>query len=456
MAKILLISYDNGSHTPFFPQNIFHLYSALRKEKIHDIGIWFQDISHGRARALTKILDQNNFDIVGLGFVAGYWQYKKAKEISEAVNASKNRNKINYVLGGHGPAGEPDYFRMVMAADTVVIGDGESAIVDIAQGNKTGVIPGEPSESEPELSDYEHFPMGIYRLIRWPTSTAADFCFPILSSRGCKWNCSFCYRMRDGFHQRPVKAIVEEIKYLYRNHQINHFQFSDELLMASKKRTEELCRAILKLPFRMKWDCNGRLNFAQSDILNLMKKSGCEYINYGIESLNQQLLNQMGKGLTVEQIDQGVSNTIKAKISPGLNFIWGFPGDTIENLKAAVDFLIKYDPCHELRTIRPVTPYPGTRLYKQAIEKGLLEGPADFYERKHVNSDLFTVNFMDISTDKAHKALAHANFKLIENYYEKKEMNLKIQATLLYNSNSKESREYYKFNPTSFRGFRAI
>ena len=445
MAKILLISYDNGSHTPFFPQNIFHLYSALRKEKIHDIGIWFQDISHGRAKALTKILDQNNFDIVGLGFVAGYWQYKKAKEISEAVNASKNRNKINFVLGGHGPAAEPDYFLMVMQADTVVIGDGESAIVDIAQGNKTGIIQGDPSEAEPELSDYDHFPIGIYRMIRWPTSTATDFCFPILSSRGCKWNCSFCYRMRDGFYQRPVKAIIEEIKYLHRNHQINHFQFSDELLMASKARTEEICQALLKLPFRLKWDCNGRLNFAHAETLNLMRKAGCKYVNFGIESLNQDLLKSMGKGLTVRQIKAGVNATLTAGIAPGLNLIWGFPGDTIENLKAAVDFLIKYDPCHELRTIRPVTPYPGTRLYKQAIEEGLLEGPADFYEQKHVNSDLFTVNFMDISTTGAERHLMDANRALLLNYLDKR-------GKEFFNT----TEELYHRFDTSFRGFRAI
>jgi len=125
MANILLIVYDNGSHIPFFPQNVFHLYAALKKEKIHNIGVWNQDLSHGRAKALTKILDENHFDIVGLGFVAGYYQYRVAKQISEAINASKRRNEINYVLGGHGPAAEPDYFLSVLQADTVVIGDGE-------------------------------------------------------------------------------------------------------------------------------------------------------------------------------------------------------------------------------------------------------------------------------------------------------------------------------------------
>jgi radical SAM superfamily enzyme YgiQ (UPF0313 family) len=228
--------------------------------------------------------------------------------------------------------------------------------------------------------------------------------------------------MREGFHERSIDAIMDEIKYLAdpRGLAINHFQFSDELLMGSEKRTEEICDSILKLPFSIKWDCNGRLNYATQTTLSLMKRSGCEYINYGIESLNQQMLNQMGKGLTVNQIHEGVIATLQAQLSPGLNLLWGFPEDTVDNLWLAVEFLKQYDPCDELRTIRPVTPYPGCKLYDLAIKDHLLEGPEDFYENKHKNSDLIAVNFMDMPTDLAHEYLFRANKKLVENYLQKR------------------------------------
>ena len=215
--------------------------------------------------------------------------------------------------------------------------------------------------------------------------------------------------------------------------------------MASKARTEEICSALLKLPFRVAWDCNGRLNYATPSLLRLMKKCGCKYINYGIESLNQKLLNQMHKGLTVEQITKGIEATLTAQISPGLNLIWGFPGDTVENLQAAVEFLMKYDPCHELRTIRPVTPYPGTALYQEAIDMGLLDGSEDFYENKHVNSDLFTVNFMDISTEEAHRHLMEANRKLYYNYLSKRQDEFINQ-----------TRQLYVEGNTNFRGYRNV
>lgn len=440
MAKVLLIAYDNGSHIPFFPINLFYLMGALVKEK-HQVGLWHQDIHHGKEEALTKILDENPFDVVGLGFSGGYYQYEKAKLISAAVNRSKRRKEFRYVLGGHGPGAVPDYFLGCLNADTVIVGDGEHGIME----NKKGVVQGRPcDQDEAPLNCYRYFPMDIYRLIRWPTSSGTDFCFPILSSRGCKWNCSFCYRMRDGFYERSVEAIIEEIKYLHREYHINHFQFADELLMSSEKRTEEICEVILGLSFKIKWDCSGRLNFATSKILQKMRKCGCEYINYGIESLDQTILNEMGKGLSLNQIVSGVEATRACNLSPGLNLIWGFPGDTTENLSKAVEFIKKYDPGDELRTIRPVTPYPGTRLYKQAIEKGLLEGPEDFYEKKHKNSDLFTINFMDIPTDVAHKKLYSANVRLLENYLQKRGEKTQKAARGMY------------FEGRAFRGFRSV
>jgi radical SAM superfamily enzyme YgiQ (UPF0313 family) len=176
-----------------------------------------------------------------------------------------------------------------------------------------------------------------------------------------------------------------------------------------------------------------------------MKRSGASYVNYGIESLNQNLLNQMHKGLTVEQITDGVEATLSCDLSPGINLIWGFPGDSIENLELAADFIKKYDPCHELRTIRPVTPYPGTELYRLAIEKGLLAGPEDFYENKHKNSDLVAVNFTDIPTDEMHKALYRVNAGLVRHYQEKR-----------FNRLDESMKGLYSGTDTGFRGYRDV
>ncbi|GKT28733.1 radical SAM protein, partial [Aduncisulcus paluster] len=93
----------------------------------------------------------------------------------------------------------------------------------------------------------------------------------------------------------------------------------------------------------------------------------------------------MKKALTRDMIIKGVEATLEAGISPGLNIIYGNINEPIEAIDDAVDFLLKYDDHAQLRTIRPVTAYPGTPLFEYALENGLVKDTEDFYENLHVN-----------------------------------------------------------------------
>jgi radical SAM superfamily enzyme YgiQ (UPF0313 family) len=154
----------------------------------------------------------------------------------------------------------------------------------------------------------------------------------------------------------------------------------------------------------------------------------------------------MNKKLTVDTIIAGVEATIAAGLTPGLNIMWGNPGDDTETLRRAVDFLLKYDGVSELRTIRPVTPYPGSALFAKAVDDGLLTDVADFYECKHTNSDLFTVSFMNgISTTEADSQLMKANERLLSGYY--------ARCTTVATA---RAEAFYSGQDTEFRGWRAV
>ena len=454
--KILLIVYDNGSHIPFFPQGIAYLTAALQ-EKGHQVSIWMQDMHHKPETYLIELLSGGGYDLVGLGFVAGYWQYRKAKKIAEAVNKSTYRSAFKFVLGGHGPAAAPEYFMDLLEADAVFVGEADKTLPAYADGKLTAsdnifdaTMWGAVDPDATPWPAYDMFPIEAYRLIRWPTSTPEDFCMPILSGRGCPYKCTFCYRMQDGhFKPRDPEHVIEEMLFLHDGYGINHFQFSDELFMSSKKRVFEFCDAILahdvasQIP-GFKWDCNGRLNHAGFKTLKLMKRAGCEYVNYGIEAIDNGVLKNIKKGLMVQAIHEGVNNTLEAGLVPGLNLIWGSPGDDLDTLKRAEEFLLRYDTCKELRTIRPVTPYPGSQMYYDAINDGLIEGPEDFYEYHHVNSDLLTINQTGLADDEFHAALSKANRRLIRNYYNKKCWQAEESARELYSGEN------------DFRGFREV
>jgi radical SAM superfamily enzyme YgiQ (UPF0313 family) len=247
------------------------------------------------------------------------------------------------------------------------------------------------------------------------------------------------------FRPREPLAVIEEMEFLNQDYGINHFQFSDELFMSSRSRVEDFCYVLGTHPAarkikNLKWDCNGRLNFADKQTLKWMKDTGCEYINYGIEALDDQVLKNIKKGLTVDRIHKGVQATLDAGIVPGLNIMWGNPGDDAKTLARAVDFLVKYDTCRELRTIRPMTPYPGSQAFK---DSGLTV--KEFYEEKHINSDLLTVNLTTLSDDDFHRHLREANGQLYNNYLDKRLDSFIDQTRKLYTD----------LNP-NFRGFRAI
>lgn len=417
----------------------------------HEVDIYSQDVHHWPDEHLTSFLDNNEYDVVGLSFIAGYYQYRKAIKISEAINRSKHRPF--YILGGHGPCPEPEFFLRKTGADAIVMGEGEETIIDLLaalsdkrslstvrgisyqEGDRCVV-----NERRPLISDidtiprplYEKFPMWYYRLIRQPNCSITDFCFPMLTGRGCTFNCNFCYRMDKGFRPRSNESIIEEAELLKKDYGITYISFNDELLMVSKERVISLCEDFIKHNLNVKWYCNGRLNYAYPEVLDLMKKAGCVFINYGIESYDDTALKNMNKALTTKRIKEGIEATLEAGISPGFNIIFGNIGEDLEVLKKDVDFLLKYDDGAQMRTIRPVTPYPGSPLYYLALEKGLLKDCEDFYENKHLNSDLLAVNFTDMTDDDLHASLNWANGILVENYFDKKKQSYKDQMRTLY------------------------
>ena len=242
---------------------------------------------------------------------------------------------------------------------------------------------------------------------------------------------------------RTAQSIVAEVRELMKRYGVTYISFCDDLFMVSEARTKDLCDAFLTAGLGINWYCNGRLNFASKEILQLMKRAGCVFVNYGIEAMDDRILKNMNKALTIEQIVRGVENTLAVGISPGLNIIFGNIGEDRETLNKGVAFLLKYDDASQLRTIRPVTPYPGSPLYYDAIDKGLLKDCEDFYERKHINSDLLTVNFTGMSDIDFHQSLLEANKALLANHFKKK-----LQRAV------EQSESLYIKKNAAFRGFR--
>src|SRR3989338_10672948 len=128
--RILLVVYDNESYVHWFPQGLAYVASVLQKNG-YEIEVYSQDMNHYPDEHLTEYLNKNKFDVVGISVIAGYYQYRKLLSISDAIN--KSRNRPFYVIGGHGPAPEPEFFLKKTHADVVVIGEGEITVLELLE-----------------------------------------------------------------------------------------------------------------------------------------------------------------------------------------------------------------------------------------------------------------------------------------------------------------------------------
>lgn len=432
--RVLLIVHDVYQDHNILPLGPAYLASVLKREDI-DVEVYCQDVSHYPNRHLANLLQLNHFDLIGLGFLSA-----RFKETVEPLCKIINQHKKDawLVLGGHGPSPIPEYMLRKTRADVIAIGNAEETMVDlvnckvnrgdladikgIAYRDGEGVYINEIRRPIKDLDSipfpaWELFPMEKYTAGSvYPGQEEFERSLAIITTRGCTGRCSFCYRMERGIRWRSMDTIIEEMKILMSKYGVTYFMLADELTFFNKNRVFKFEEALNKNELKIKYRCDVRADFIDKEVAESLKRSGCQLVNIGFESMDQKVLDKMNKGTTVNDNIKAAEVCNKIGLVMGLNVIWANPYDTEESLWKLVDFIKKYNTYGQIRTIRPVTPYPGSPLYYDAIRMGLLKGPDEFF-RKFKNSDLITVNFTDMPTEECHRLLFAANTELILDHF---------------------------------------
>ncbi|MBU0481853.1 MAG: B12-binding domain-containing radical SAM protein [Proteobacteria bacterium] len=439
-GKVLFIVHDVYQEDNQFPLGVAYMAAVLRQHGA-EVTVCCQDIYHYTNEELAeKYLVNQKYDLIGIGFLAARFK-ETVVGLCETVDRYRNGAKI--IFGGHGPSSEPEYVLANSAADIVAIGEAEATMVDlletIVEGGDLADVRGivfKDGDGAIHVNDrrkpimkideipfpaWDLFPMEIYTTnMQYHLQDDDEKAIQILTGRGCVNRCTFCYRMEKGVRFRSIDNVLTEMKRLYEEYGVTYFAIQDEVFIASVARLREFVAGLEEygLLGRIKYNINAgiRANIATDELATLLKNSGCCYVNVGFESVTQECLDDFKKNTTVT--DNFTTATLMKKhgVPMGINFIWGIMSDNAETLQKSVDFIKKFQSYNELRTIRPITPFPGCELYEYAIAKGLLKGPEDFFE-KFRNSDLLTVNFTSIPDQEFYKMLLKANRELILDYY---------------------------------------
>ena len=196
----------------------------------------------------------------------------------------------------------------------------------------------------------------------------------MMTSRGCPYHCAFCLWPQNMYGQkqrfRSLDNVLAEIQFLVDRYGLQEINIDDGTFTTRKSRVIEFCQRLRDQNLRLIWTCNGRVDNLDDEMLAEMKASGCKMIRLGVESGSQQVLDQIRKGLTLAQIEDGVKRVKKHGIQALGGFMFGFPYDTRETVEETIAFAKKLSPDQVQFSISMC--YPGTSLYEYAKKNGLL------------------------------------------------------------------------------------
>ncbi|OGL46441.1 MAG: hypothetical protein A2161_02315 [Candidatus Schekmanbacteria bacterium RBG_13_48_7] len=170
--------------------------------------------------------------------------------------------------------------------------------------------------------------------------------------------------------RKTLDQVMEEIAFLKNRFHVKEISFYDDTFTYDKKFVIELCEEIIRIGVDISWSCFSRVDFVDLSILKLMKNAGCHQLMYGLESADDEILKNLNKKQSLDQVTEAVSATKQAGIDVRIAFMMGNPGETEVSIKKTCDYVINLDP--DIMVVNILTPYPGTALYRRAKQEGLL------------------------------------------------------------------------------------
>jgi radical SAM superfamily enzyme YgiQ (UPF0313 family) len=195
----------------------------------------------------------------------------------------------------------------------------------------------------------------------------------IYTGRGCKSRCTFClWPQTIGGHRyraRSVAHVIEEIRLARRYFpQVKEFFFDDDTFTDNLPRAEAIALELGKLG--VTWSCNAKANVPRAT-LKVLKDNGLRLLLVGYESGNQKILHNVKKGMLIDVATRFTRDCHDLGITIHGTFILGLPGESRETIEETIRFATKINP-HTIQ-VSLAAPYPGTALYRQAVENGWLD-----------------------------------------------------------------------------------
>jgi radical SAM superfamily enzyme YgiQ (UPF0313 family) len=374
-------------YTSLLPVGLGYISAVLRERGFESR---IANLSKSGWKETEALLRTERPDILGIS----QFTHNRFESLKLAALAKKTDPACFVVFGGpHATHRALEILAENRSVDSVVMGEGEETFLELAgclaagkrslesvrglalrSGNDILLTP--PREP---LANLDNLPLPA---AYYDNASGVDPHLQlefIITSRGCPAACRFCSSPRfwgKTLRFRSPESIVDEIRFIRDRYGLIYFSLRDDTFTADRERVMAFCRLLLRERIYILWNCQSRVNAVDAEMLLMMKRAGCECVQFGVESGSRSVLKELGKNITVEQVKSAGSATRRAGINLSVYLITGVPNETEEDLKATLRLIEEIKPADG--QVSPLAYYPGTALFEKGVASGEIRG--DIFE----------------------------------------------------------------------------
>ena len=275
--------------------------------------------------------------------------------------------------------------------DLILFGEPEDTLKEVLEGKDYSKILGlyyrddlraKFTGSRPFIEDLDKLPYPARHLVdnniyRRPDNNKVQAVIKV--SRGCPFHCFFCLAtpvLGAKVRKRSAENIIEEIKECVDKYGITNFLFWSDIFNIDKVWVMDLCQKIIDSGLKITWSANTRADTADEEMAQKMYEAGCRLVSIGVESGSQEMLDKIGKRITLDDVRLTVKIFKKAGIRIYNYFVIGLPWEDEDTVEDTIDFAIELDS--DFISFYTATPLPGSKFYDYAKEHNLINSDTSF------------------------------------------------------------------------------
>lgn len=334
--------------------------------------------------AFLALLQEFKPDVVGIRSIVFF-----VEELQRLARLTRAYSRATIVIGGPiVQAWKDQLLARVPEADVAVKGEGERVFADLLKGSPFASTPGilyrsggrtVENPDAPEIADLDALPFPAYDLVdldRYRAQLSYAYNHRrqavLVTSRGCVYSCTFCFRTWDGLRLRSAASVFDEIAWLYARHDVRDFYVVDDIFNVSVPRAMEVFDRVISagLDVRLYFVNGLRADTVTEAFVDRAIEAGAIWFTYAVESASEAIQQLTRKHVNLARARHIIAYTQQRGVVVNVSTMYGFPGETRDQAQQTLDWLGDLPKASLMPYHFCLRFFPGCDIRDQALAAG--------------------------------------------------------------------------------------